>query len=77
MKTTRVSPLEALQPVLKRHSFKVQLASQRNLTDEMLDLSYRLLLRNPLRSSDLLEELEATQGVAHVSLYHREDESEM
>jgi hypothetical protein len=71
------SNVASLQPVLKRHSFKFQLASQRNLTDEMLDLSYRLLLRNPLRSSDLLEELEATQGVAHVSLYHREDESEM
>ena len=66
-----------LQPILKRHSFKIQLASQRNLTEDMLDLSYRILLRNPARSSELLEELESTEGVAHVSLYHREDESEM
>lgn len=66
-----------LQPLLKRHSTKVQLASQRSLTENMLDLSYRLLLRDPGRSGELLEELESTDGVAHVSLYHREDESEL
>jgi hypothetical protein len=66
-----------LQPILKRHSARIQLASQRSLTEDMLDLSYRLLLRNPARSGDLLEDLEATDGVAHVSLYHREEESEM
>jgi hypothetical protein len=71
------SNVAMLNPILKRHSFKVQLASQRNLTEELLDLSYRLLLRNPAKSSDLLAELESTDGVAHVSLYHREDESEM
>ncbi|MEX2185877.1 MAG: DUF4956 domain-containing protein [Pirellulales bacterium] len=71
------SSVAMLNPILKRHSFKVQLASQRNLTEELLDLSYRLLLRNPAKSSDLLAELESTDGVAHVSLYHREDESEM
>lgn len=71
------SSVTTLNPILKRHSFKVQLASQRNLTEELLDLSYRLLLRNPAKSSDLLAELESTEGVAHVSLYHREDESEM
>jgi hypothetical protein len=66
-----------LQPLLRRHSSRIQLASQRSLTEDMVDLSYRLLLRDPGRSSELLEELEATDGVAHVSLYHREDESEM
>jgi hypothetical protein len=66
-----------LQPLLKRHSSRIQLASQRSLTEDMMDLSYRLLLRDPGRSAELLEELEATDGVAHVSLYHREDESEM
>jgi hypothetical protein len=71
------SSVTMLHPILKRHSFKVQLASQRNLTEELLDLSYRLLLRNPAKSSELLAELESTEGVAHVSLYHREDESEM
>lgn len=69
--------MRLLQPILKRHSTHIQLASQRSLTEDLLDLSYRLLLRNPRRSGELLEELEATQGVAHVSLYQREDESEL
>jgi hypothetical protein len=71
------SSVVALQPVLKRHSTRIQLASQRSLAENMLDLSYRLLLRDPQRSGELLEELEATAGVAHVSLFHREDETEM
>jgi hypothetical protein len=71
------SSVSMLQPVLTRHSSRVQLASQRSLTEDMLDLSYRLLLRNPARSGELLKELEQTDGVAHVSMFHREDESEM
>lgn len=66
-----------LNPVLHRHSTRIQLASQRSLTDDMMDLSYRLMLRDPERSGELLSELEGTEGVAHVSLYHREDESEI
>jgi len=68
---------QALQEVLHRHSGRMQLASQRHLDESREDLSYRLLLRDPSRSRELLEELETTQGVDHVSLYHREDESEM
>jgi hypothetical protein len=34
-------------------------------------------MRDPARSQELLADLEATEGIAHVSLYHREDESEM
>jgi hypothetical protein len=71
------SAVTSIQPVLKRHSSRIQLASQRSLAENMLDLSYRLLLRDPARSNELLDELESTSGVAHVSLYHREDESEM
>ena len=41
------------------------------------DFSYRLLLRNPMRSGELLQELESTEGIGHVSLFHREDESEI
>ena len=67
----------SLRQVLRRHSVRVQLASQRDLADQARDLSYRLLLRDPSRSGELLTELETTTGVAHVSLYHREDESEI
>ncbi len=67
----------ALNDTLKRHCARTQLASQRHLATDLIDLSYRVLMRNPARSQELLADLEATEGIAHVSLYHREDESEM
>ena len=63
--------------LLRRHSVRVKLASQRDVGEEGMDLSYRLLLRDPNRSRELLHELQETQGVATASLYHREDESEI
>ncbi len=66
-----------LRNILRRHSVKIQLASQRDLSNDTRDLSYRLLLRNPLRSGELLADLEGAEGIEHVSLYHREDESEI
>ena len=68
--------LKLLKQILKRHSGRVQMASQRHL-DDRHDLSYRLLLRNPEWSRELVAELEGTQVIDQVSLYHREDESEM
>jgi hypothetical protein len=69
--------LPALRPILQRHSVRAKLASQRSAGEEGMDLSYRLLLRDPTRSRELISELRQTEGVAHASLYHREDESEI
>jgi uncharacterized membrane protein YhiD involved in acid resistance len=69
--------MPALGPILRRHSLKVQVAAQRDLPEQMMDLSYRLLLRDPGRSQELLSELQATEGVSQVSLYHRADEAEV
>ena len=66
-----------LRPILRRYSVKAQLASRRTLDDDRQDLSYRLMLRDPARSRDLLSELQSTDGVGRVSLYRREDESEV
>ena len=66
-----------LRHLLRRHSVRVKLASQRDMGTEGMDLSYRVLLRDPSRSRDLLQELRATEGVSAASLYHREDESEI
>jgi hypothetical protein len=66
-----------LKPILRRHSLKAQLASKRTLDDDRQDLSYRLTLRDPGRSRELLSDLQATEGVGRVSLYRREDESEV
>ncbi len=70
------SPECNLQPVLKRHSRKIQLAAQRKVGDEV-DMSYRLQLRDPSRSYELQSDLEKTSGVERVSLFMREDESEV
>jgi hypothetical protein len=65
-----------LNSVLKRHSRKTQLAASRKVGDGM-DMSYRLQLRDPSRSHELQTELEETAGVQRVSLFMREDESEV
>jgi hypothetical protein len=70
-------PLEALKPILRRHSHRATLASQHDLDADKLDISYRLLLRDPTRSRELMKELESTAGVARVSLFHRSDEAEV
>jgi len=67
-----------LRQLLRRHSRAIQCASQRsNEGYAGVDLSYRLFLRDPARSQELLEELKALQGVARVSSLHAGDESEL
>ena len=67
-----------LRPVLGRHSTRAYLASERAAPDEGMDLCYRVLLRDPSRSRELLEELENTDGVEYATLSQREvDESEI
>lgn len=71
------APLDVLRAVLRRHAARVQLASQRELGEDRLNVSYRLLLRDPARGRELLAELRATPGVEMPALFHREDESEL
>jgi len=66
-----------LGTIMRRHAMRAQLASQHDLDANRLDLSYRLLLRDPTRSRELLQDLESTAGVVRVSLFHRQDESEV
>lgn len=66
-----------LHPIFRRHTLRSQLASQHDLDANRLDLSYRLLLRDPSRSRELLSELQTTQGVARVAMFHRSDEAEV
>jgi len=70
--------LGELRQLLHRHSRTTQCASQRsNEGYAGIDLSYRLLLRDPTRSHELMDELRALQGVARVSSLHAGDESEL
>jgi len=69
--------LESLRSILDRHSVRVSLASQRAVAEGGVDVSCRLLLRDPARSQELLAELQRMEGVRHASLYARESESEI
>jgi hypothetical protein len=67
-----------LRQVLQRHSRSSQCASQRsNEGYSGIDLSYRLLLRDPDRSQEMVEELRALKGVARVSSLQAGNESEL
>jgi hypothetical protein len=72
-----VTTMQVLKAVLKRHATELNLASERRSTTEGTDLSYRLLLRDIARSSELQAELAKTEGLQNVSVYLHEDEAEI
>lgn len=70
--------LPELQQLLHRHARSVLCASQRSSEGyEGVDLSYRLLLRDPARSHELIAELKSLNGVARASSLSAGDESEI
>lgn len=67
-----------LNSLLSRHAMRIQLASQRaSDTGAGADVSYRLLLRDPARSSELLADLQAVPEISRVTTLHAEEESEI
>ncbi len=73
-----MSELEDLRALFYRHSRRTHCASQRlNETYGGMDLSYRLLLRDPNRVEDLVRELRALPGISRVTSLQAEDESEV
>jgi hypothetical protein len=70
--------LGELRQLLNRHSRCAHIASQRtNEGSPGLALSYRLLMRDPARSQELIDELRSLDGVAKVTSVYAGDESEM
>jgi hypothetical protein len=67
-----------LERVLRRHTWKSILASQRTQDEEgVADLSYRLLLRDTERADELLAEVRRLTGVSSLTSMSAEDESEI
>lgn len=66
-----------LKDILKRHATRLNLASERRSSTEGTDLSYRLLLRDAARSSELQAELARLEGLQNISVYMHEDEAEI
>jgi hypothetical protein len=76
--TRPVGELPFMGRVLERHSHNVHCASQRSGEGAAgVDLSYRLLLRDPGRVEDLLKELREVAGVSRVTSLKAEEESEL
>lgn len=73
----RIAELPALERLLQRHAVRTLCANRQISSDESADLSYRLLLRDPDRVPDLINELTLLPGVAQVSSMKAEDESEV
>ncbi len=70
--------LSELRQLLYRHSRAAQCASQRSGEGlPGIDLSYRLLLRDPDRRDELLQEVRDLKGVSRVSSLQASDESEI
>jgi uncharacterized membrane protein YhiD involved in acid resistance len=70
--------LDELRSLLERHARSSTCASQRsNDTGKGVDISYRLLLRDPNRSHELVEEVRALTGVSRVTCLQAGDESEI
>jgi len=75
--TRPVEELWALQALLQRHSLRLQLASQRGRDTAGVDVSYRILMRDPDRMPELYSELKELEGVSQLSTLRAEEESEL
>jgi len=69
--------LRRLDALIWRHAAQSEVASQRSDPEQGVSLTYRLMLRDPARTNELLTELAAAAQVEEVSLYRREEETEV
>ena len=73
-----LSEMPELRATLERHSTRPILASQRTHEGyQGTDLSYRLLMRDPERTEELLSDLRSLAGVSRVTGMRAEEESEI
>lgn len=70
--------LSPMTQLLERHSLKSLCVSKRSSSlNEGIDLSYRVLLRDPSRAEELLDELRELAGVSRLTSMKAENESEV
>ncbi|MGA2032611.1 MAG: DUF4956 domain-containing protein [Thermoguttaceae bacterium] len=66
-----------LRQILLQHATRPQLINERRATDGGIDMTYRLLLRDPGRVDELQSTLAKTDGLANVAVFMHEDEAEI
>lgn len=66
-----------LKQVLHRHVSRATLVTERRTNDGGVDMSYRLLLRDPGRFDELQSSLAQTEGLTNVVVFMHDDEAEI
>jgi hypothetical protein len=73
-----LAELGTLAAVFERHTLRAVLASQRSLERQgSVNVSYRILMRDPARQTELLDDLGSIPGVSRLSTLDAADESEV
>jgi hypothetical protein len=68
---------EGLKRILHQHCARSLLAVQQSTAADSANMSYRVLLRDPSRGNELSSALENVEGITEVTLFFREEESEI
>ena len=68
---------KALDLILWKYCKKVRCASERTSGAKGVDLSYRVLMRDPARVEEMVDEIRKLPGLSNVNFVHAEDESEL
>jgi hypothetical protein len=66
-----------LRHILHNHATHPRLINERRATDGGIDMTYRLLMRDPSRVDELQTLLSRTEGMANVAVFMHEDEAEI
>lgn len=66
-----------LRRILNLHATRPQMINERRATDGGIDMTYRMLLRDPARVDELQTLLSQTEGLANVAVFMHEDEAEI
>ncbi len=66
-----------LRQILNRHATRPRLINERCASDGGIDMTYRMLLRDPSRVDELQTLLARTEGLANVAVFMHEDEAEI
>ena len=66
-----------LKQVLRIHALRSTVVTERRVNDGGVDVSYRLLLRDPARFDELQTALAQTEGLSNVSVFLHDDEAEI
>lgn len=66
-----------LKQVLRQHALRSTVVQERRVNDGGVDLSYRLLLRDPERFSEMQAALSELAGLSNVAVFRHADEAEI